>query len=85
MYYFDVMTCYGHVSAIHEGTLAIRGYGPKSGITDVLPLSKPSRWMLLIVLQLLCSTIRDIFCIITKPRIWRNVCVFLLHTHICLP
>jgi len=23
-----------HASAIHEGTLAIRGYGPKSGITD---------------------------------------------------
>jgi len=38
MYYFDVMTCYGtHVSAIHEGTLAIRGYGPKSGITDASP------------------------------------------------
>ena len=35
MYYFHVMTRYGtHVSATREGTLAIWGYGPKSGITD---------------------------------------------------
>jgi len=32
---FDAMTGYGiNVNAIAEETLAIRGYGPKSGITD---------------------------------------------------
>ena len=36
MDYFDTMTHYGiNANAISEGTFAIRGYGPKSGITDV--------------------------------------------------
>ena len=35
---FDTMTCYGidmNCERYIQGTLAIQGYGPKSGITDV--------------------------------------------------